>query len=539
MRSREAPRSGDGETALSAPPPAPSASAAAPSASAADVDALRADLLAADYTVDGLEALLGPVATAALRREQAVPAVRALRERSAAAAVLARLFVLGEALPRRAVDAALPGLGAVGAVRCGLAEAAGEADDDEVRAVVDLTPTRTDDEGGAVDRWFASDVSELASGRGLRPDHVLGVGGASATLLRLTIREPVGRVLDLGTGCGVQAIAAARHARAVVATDTSARALDFARFNAALAGVSLDLRRGSLLDPVAPDEAMDLVISNPPFVITPRGVADRLAARFTYRDGGLAGDAVVQRLVTGVSRVLAPGGVAQLLGNWEHRTGEDWRDRVHGWLADSGLDGWVVQREVSDPAEYAETWLRDGGLTADRDPAGWRAAYEAWLDDFEARGVEGVGFGYVTLRRPSSGAPTLRRVEEHDGPVRQPLGPHLAAALRAHDWLQERDDAALAAARLVVAGDVTEERHLVPGAVDPSVVLLRQGGGFGRTVRAGTALAGLVGACDGELTLGQIVAGIAVLLDVEAAELAAELLPQVRELVRDGLLRPV
>ena len=59
--------------------------------------------------------------------------------------------------------------------------------------------------------------------------------------------------------------------------------------------------------------------------------------------------------------MLAPGGIAQLIGNWEHRRGEPFEDRVTAWLDESGLDGWVVQRELQDPAQYAELWMRDGG----------------------------------------------------------------------------------------------------------------------------------------------------------------------------------
>ena len=121
--------------------------------------------------------------------------------------------------------------------------------------------------------------------------------------------------------------------------------------------------------------------------------------------------------------------------------------------------------------------------------------------------------------------------------MRQPLGAHLAAVLAAHDSLVALGDRDLADRRLVVAPDVTEERHLTPGASDPTVVLLRQGDGFGRTVRAGTALAGLVGACDGELTVGQLVGGIAALLDVRGEDLLTELLPEVRGLARDGFLQ--
>ena len=494
-------------------------------------------------------------------RAQAVPARGALRDRGREGAdptaALAALFLLGDDVPRRALDAALGRTGVDGARRLGLVEAAGAGDDDAVRALVDLRPYAATDAAGPVTWWLSSDLGELATGRRLAPDHVLGAGGASLTLAQVTVRTPVGRVLDLGTGCGIQALHAARHARAVVGTDVSRRALGFAAFNAALdaafdeasgpaAGAAprgpatgrVELREGSMLEPVA-GERFDLVVSNPPFVITPRAAGGALPD-YEYRDGGRSGDDLVRDLVTGVGAVLEPGGVAQLLGNWEHRRGVPWDERVGAWLDEAGLDGWVVQREVLDPAEYAETWIRDGGTTPEREPAAWAAAYGAWLDDFAARDVEAVGFGIVTLRRPLAGArPTLRRLEEHTGSVRQPLGAHLAASLAAHDWLAARDDAALAGERLAVAPDVTEERFHTPGAPDPTVVLLRQGDGLGRAVRATTGLAALVGASDGELTVGQLVGAIAALFEVGAEDLAGELLPDVRGLVRDGFLAPV
>ncbi len=93
------------------------------------------------------------------------------------------------------------------------------------------------------------------------------------------------------------------------------------------------------------------------------------------------------------------------------------------------------------------------------------------------------------------------------------------------------------AATLRVAGDVTEHRHYWPGNDDPTVIELRQGGGFARTVESGTALSALVGACDGDLGVGAIVGALAQLLDVDEAGLSAELLPHVRELVTTGILR--
>jgi hypothetical protein len=132
----------------------------------------------------------------------------------------------------------------------------------------------------------------------------------------------------------------------------------------------------------------------------------------------------------------------------------------------------------------------------------------------------------------------LCRVEERRSGPGLPTGDELAAALAADDWLAARDDPALLASVLRVSGDVTEERHHRPGAEDPSVILLRQGGGAGRVVQASTALAGLVGASSGELSVGQLIGALAVLLERPEAELIAELLPPVRALIADGLLLP-
>jgi hypothetical protein len=65
---------------------------------------------------------------------------------------------------------------------------------------------------------------------------------------------------------------------------------------------------------------------------------------------------------------------------------------------------------------------------------------------------------------------------------------------------------------------------------------LHQGSGFGRSVALDTALAGLIGACDGDLAVGAIIGALAQLLDVDETALAAELLPNLRGLLDDGFL---
>ena len=538
----------------------PSSSFPPPAVTPAQATSLRADLAESGWGVEAVAALLGEAADAALRREIRLPALRAVRAALAAGsapspvAVLTALFMLGEPVPATALDAALPRTAAAGAAAIGLV---GEPDGaGYVRARVDLRPHEAVDDAGEVRWWVASDLGELVTGRALAPDHVLGVGGAGLTLAGLTPRTPVHAALDLGCGCGIQTLYLLRHAEYVVATDISARALAFTAFNAALAGVSvagapdagtesvagsesgsdsgagrLELLRGSLLEPVA-GRRFDLIVSNPPFVITPPAVREAGLPLMEYRD---AGGPVLPRLVAGLGEHLEPGASAVMLGNWEHRGAGSWRDAVAAWLPE-GLDAWVVEREVQDPVEYAAMWLRDGGLTPDRDAEAFDAALEAWIDDFEVRDVRGVGFGYLIVHRPRRPREPWRLLEEVTTSGQGVLGPHVAEVLEARERLAGLDDEAVADLHPLLAPDVTEERHLIPGAAEPTVILLRQGGGLGRTLRASTAVAALVGVADGELSVDQIASAVAALTGEDVTALRTEMVEATRRLVTTGLL---
>ena len=535
-----------------------------PAATPEQAASLRADLADSGWGVEAVAALLGEVADAALRREIRLPALRAVRAALAAGpapspvAVLTALFMLGEPVPATALDAALPRTAAAGAAAIGLV---GEPDGaGYVRARVDLRPHEAVDDAGEVRWWVASDLGELVTGRALAPDHVLGVGGAGLTLAGLTPRTPVHAALDLGCGCGIQTLYLLRHAEYVVATDISARALAFTAFNAALAGVSvagapdvgtesvagsesgsdsgagrLELLRGSLLEPVA-GRRFDLIVSNPPFVITPPAVREAGLPLMEYRD---AGGPVLPGLVAGLGERLEPGASAVMLGNWEHRGAGLWRDAVAAWLPE-GLDAWVVEREVQDPVEYAAMWLRDGGLTPERDAEAFDAALEAWIDDFEVRDVRGVGFGYLIVHRPRRPREPWRLLEEVTTSGQGVLGPHVAEVLEVRELLAGLDDEAVADLHPLLAPDVTEERHLIPGAAEPTVILLRQGGGLGRTLRASTAVAALAGVVDGELSVGQVASAVAALSDLNTADalaLRAEMVEAARHLLTTGFLR--
>ena len=550
---------------------------------------LHADLSAAHFTVDRITDLLGTEAMSAWSRDQAVPARRALRHHGAgdpALSALVAFFLLGDPVRRSALDAALPAVGAEGLDRLGLVETGSghtTDDDPELRAAMDLRPYATD---SSAELYVASDLGAFQRPGVLRRDHVLGIGGASTTLVQSTPRRSVDRALDLGTGCGIQTFHLLAHAAHVTATDISERALATTRFNLVLNAAALGLdpehpeRRvrlvlGSLLEPVA-GERFDMVVSNPPFVITPRSATERAEERFTYRDGGLPGDRIVRELLATLPSVLNPGGTAHLLANWEiprdprEAPETTWSRGPDSWIPrDTGA--WIVQRELQDPCEYAETWLQDA--SQQRDPEAFDRAYAAYLDDFASRDVAAVGFGMVWLQRPASDAPeggaaasssVPRIFETVPHPIQQPIAPALAAEWERTVRLAREaaptnghDDAAAPGAaadaphgrpagtdrawldrRCTVAQDVTEERHGAPGAEDPSLILLRQGAGLRRTVILSSEAAGFAGVCDGELTARQILTALGALLDWTEGP-SAQLLDEIEGLVVHGFLLEV
>lgn len=475
------------------------------------VDALervRAAFERAGYTVAGVRELLGPMAGGALAREQIVPALRATSGNSPLEAAV-RLFWLQVPVP----ESAFPEAEAL--VAAGLAERSGG----ELRALLHIEPLEGTD--GSHLGHVVSDLKvRPGEGRALRPDHVVGAGGASASLAQLVIHRPVDNALDLGTGCGVQALHLRDRAARITATDLNPRALALARLSFALSGLKdVELLEGSLYEPVK-DRRFDLIVSNPPFVISPGG-------GLVYRESGLPGDEVCRRLVGGAAERLTAGGWCQMLANWLHIDGVPWQERLAEWLP-QGCDAWVVQRDVQDPAEYAELWLRD---SCEAGSPEYAARYEAWLDYFERQRATGVGFGWITLRRTETDRPAVR-IEELRHAVEQPVGAYVARIL---DGLTAARRFSTGCAQpLRTAVDIVQEQIGLPGAEDPERIVLRQRGGLRRAADVGTVAAALAGVCDGTIPLPPLLDAIAELTGMPARQVHDHAEAVLPELIADG-----
>lgn len=478
---------------------------------------LREVLLAVGYTADGVLERIGALGQAGLLRNITVPAARALGDATDPLATLIKVFILQQEVP--ATD---------------LGFLAGTADpylcitDGRARASVDVRPYGSPDDGAS--GWVVSDLTpglDLITTR-TRHDYVLGVSPASTTLAQITMRTPVERALDLGTGCGVQSLHLAQHAHTVVATDVNQRALTLAHDSAQLTGVEVDFRSGSLFEPVA-GEQFDLIVANPPYVMSPPSEENET---LTYRETNFVGDDLLQAILRDAPTYLAPGGSLQLLTNWAIGEGEAWDTRIRTMVEPLGLDAWVIERERLDKYTYIEMWLADAGLAG---TSAWRPAYDRWLEYFTALGIAEVGMGWILLTDARRAKPHVR-IESWPHAVSQPVGPVFAHHRAAVDAATASDQALLSSRPRLV--DVRQESVGAPGAEDPEHIVFRQTSGLLRAMSVDTAFAAVLGALDGDLTVEQVLTAVAHILGLDLAQVVTETLPKLRGALEEQYLVP-
>lgn len=226
------------------------------------------------------------------------------------------------------------------------------------------------------------------------PNYVLGINPTAVVLASLTPRHPVGRTLDLGTGCGIQALLAARHSALVVGTDINRRALHLAQVNAKLNGMTnVEFRYGSWFEPVV-NETFDLIVCNPPFVISPEN-------RFVFRDSGFKADGVSAMVAQTMAQHLNEGGFGVEVCNWAYDPAGDWTTPLQNWFAQRAVDVIALKGDASTPLDYALHWLRPHYSSADQDQMD--AAVARWLAYFEEHGIKGIAIGGLVQRKRAKG----------------------------------------------------------------------------------------------------------------------------------------
>jgi Methyltransferase small domain len=357
------------------------------------------------------------------------------------------------------------------------------------------------------------------------PQYVMGVTTAARSLAFATPRGPVDTVLDLGTGSGVQAVSAAAHADHVVAVDVNDRAVNLARASVQLNGIAnVEVRQGSWFEPVG-DALFDLVVANPPFVISPEN-------RLIYRDGDQEADALCGVLLSDIPAHLAPGGFAVMLVEWARRRGEEWWSTPSRWLEALAADGLAVRYGSVDPRQYALRWLQ----ASIRDPSKIDHEVRAWLRYYDRLGLDQMYEGVVALldgggeatRTPGHWVIGASRVL--DGPggdqLRRVLAGHVATEGVGHADLMGR------VPRLCNGHSLFQELRFE----DDRYVVGQIRGGFDHGLGVDVVIApdelALVLSFDGQRPLGAIVAALSPNETIDQDRAAAV----VSRLARAGLL---
>jgi ubiquinone/menaquinone biosynthesis C-methylase UbiE len=223
-------------------------------------------------------------------------------------------------------------------------------------------------------------------------DFVLPIGPAGHYLANLTIRRKASSALDLGCGCGIQSLMAARHCEHVTATDVNPRALALTRLNADLNGIgNIKTSEGSYFEPVN-YQKFELIVANLPYVITPEN-------SHVYKDVTEPGGMGLRTILTEIPNHLTEDGFSQILINWVHRNDEDWWQPLQQALANTHSDAWLIYTASKQPEDYADIWI---DRKTRNNPTKFKKTKREWLDWYKAYKIHQIALGAVILRRRSA-----------------------------------------------------------------------------------------------------------------------------------------
>jgi carbamoyltransferase len=327
--------------------------------------------------------------------------------------------------------------------------------DDAILSAVDLFCS-----GGM---FFATDHRYmLLADDKLDEEPVMYIGMDSHGLVQTAPRTVCDRLLDLCCGSGIQGIVASRYAARVVAVDLNPRAVRFARFNARLNGLkNYEVRLGSVYEPVE-GERFDVVLANPPFVPSPEmGLA--------FRDGGVRGEAILRKIVSGAVEHLTPMGRLCIVTDLVDV--ETYPEKLGRWWGPESMEGLILKTADRDEMLFSVPHCH---APFGQSVEAYNRELDRWVTNFRSAEIDGVNFGYLLVWRgavDTVGGVTARVIHNPS----QPMYPEV------DDWLDQRRRWHLSdAARLFVClhpGARLMHEH-GPGGSEPTYSLSVPGSDF-------------------------------------------------------------
>ena len=345
-----------------------------------DYDRMRDVLVAARYTDEGVLEATGRVAWETVPERQ-VPSLLRKISGDSPIEILSRLFLVGVPVDTESIQSAFSSKSLASWLEAGIVTERYH----QMVATMRLISFKG--------RWLAFDRPLVTFRKSAtESDFVMGLGTSTLTLANLAVRRPCANSLDLGSGNAVHAILAADHSDRVFAIDCNSRATSYGTFNVKLNGLdNVRCITGNLFDPVEATR-FGLIISNPPFVISP-------SQRYVFRDSGVRGDEFCRNLAQSIPAYLEDGGYCQFLCEWGHGHQKKGQDRLSAWFSDCGCDVWVMCGETREVSEYATNWI---GSTEPDSAGEFAAMFDRWMRYYEHEGIEEITTGVVMMRKAES-----------------------------------------------------------------------------------------------------------------------------------------
>ena len=425
---------------------------------------------------------------------------------------LLRWFWLGVPQDSATYAALIPAWFTEVALSCGLLRQAGD------HLVSDVMLFPSDSFLTACDRAMAIED--------LDPEFVLWPNPTSRLLSRFTVRRHSRATLDLGTGNAVQAVAVAAHSDQVVATDLNQRAVAYAKFSAQLNDIeNIECLAGDGFAPVA-GRKFDLIVSNPPFFISP-------ADRYLFCDNPMDLDQLCRRFVKEAPAYLNEDGYFQLICEWALVRGQSWQERVAEWLEGTGCDAWVLMGQTQDPSEYAQHRISEVATSTERDAE----LYGTYMEYYRERNVESILDGIIAMRKRSGKNWVL--LDEAKEIPKPPFGESVLAIFAARDFLSAHaTDEQMLAVKPRLSPHARLEQFFQPGQGrwQPTTLNLRLTEGFPFFIGLQPEVAGFLGACNGNQTVGELIGNFAPHVEAPFEKVQAECLGIIRRLIERGFL---
>jgi len=333
-------------------------------------------------------------------------------------------------------------------------------------------------------------------------------------------------MLDLGCGCGIHALFAARHSGKVIATDISPAATRYTTFNAWLNDIdNVECIVGDMFEPVA-GQTFDLIVTNPPFVLGPDN-------SFVYRDSQLELDELCRQLVSNAPDFLNINGHLQMLCETVEFEGDSWHERMNSWFAGTQCDAWILHSPPLHPLHYVSQRAADlsGGDLQEV------TRFDHWVDYFETRNIIAIHPVMVAMRRRDGN--NWLHVHDMSGDVDKEAGEAVSKSIAACDLLERcSDDDVLLGTTFAISSDIALEQKFLrqDGLWQPQSSVISMMSGLPMDAEVDMPILAFLNQIDGKKSLRMALQAFSAAVGADISKLTADLLPIVRLFIGRGFL---